>query len=143
MIPPHFPIVWNPAYSVGSPLLDQHHRHLAQLINQLAACAASEGLSERVADILESLISYAEYHFGEEESLMEAAGFPELATHRHEHVRFCETTAETCYKAMHGIIRVDELAGYLIDWWNGHVLVEDMKFRPYLESSEDLLQPAL
>lgn len=128
----HPPIVWDESYSVGVALLDQHHRHLAELINRLAACAAERGVSENVAGILEALVSYAEYHFHHEEAMMEEAGYPGLAAHREEHLAFCERIADTCYTAMHGLIAIDLLLDYLTRWWKEHILSEDMNYRSAL-----------
>lgn len=140
----HPPIIWNDSYSVGVPLLDQHHRHLARLINQLAECSSERGLSESVGDVLDALVRYAEYHFHHEEALMAAADYPELEQHRSEHLAFCETISETCYTAMHGIIGIDELLDYLTIWWQEHILLEDMRYRPLLGSLEHpALAPAL
>lgn len=133
-------IIWSDRYSVGVALLDQHHRHLAQLINRLAECAAERALSESVGDVLDALVRYAEYHFRHEEALMEAAGYPALAEHRGEHLAFCEMISETCYTAMHGIIGIDELLDYLTRWWQEHILLEDMRYRPLLGSLD---HPAL
>lgn len=140
----HPPIIWNDRYSVGVALLDQHHRRLAQLINRLAECASERALSESVGDVLDALVRYAEYHFRHEEALMEAAGYPALAEHRGEHLAFCEMISETCYTAMHGIIGIDELLDYLTLWWQEHILLEDMRYRPLLGSLDHpALAPAL
>lgn len=140
----HPPIIWNDRYSVGVALLDQHHRHLAQLINRLAECAAERTLSESVGDVLDALVRYAEYHFRHEEALMETAGYPALAEHRREHLAFCEMISETCYTAMHGIIGIDDLLDYLTLWWQEHILLEDMRYRPLLGSLDyPALAPAL
>lgn len=141
---PPIPILWNESYSVGVELLDQHHRHLAALINRLAECTAERGLSETVGDVLEALVRYAEYHFRHEEMLMAAVGYPELAAHRDEHLAFCEVIAETCYMAMHGIIGIGQLLDFLARWWKEHILLEDMKYRRHLGSIEHIpLEPVL
>lgn len=136
------PIIWHARYNVGVDLLDQHHRQLAQLINRLAECVSERGLSESVGDVLDALVRYAEYHFRHEEALMEAAGYPALDEHRSAHLGFCETISETCYTAMHGIIGIDDLLDYLTNWWQEHILLEDMRYRPLL-GALDHPDPAL
>lgn len=126
------PIIWNEAFSVGVDELDEHHRHLAHLINQLATHSGEDLHSEAMVDILTALVSYAEYHFGKEEALMADAGYHELDGHRQEHLHFCEVISETCYGASLGIVGVKELFSYLTRWWRNHILLEDMKYRPYL-----------
>ncbi len=132
---PHYethPITWNEAFSVGVDELDQHHRHLAHLINQLAEHSAEDLHSEAMVDILSGLVAYAEYHFKKEEELMASADYYELENHRQEHLHFCEVISETCYGASLGIVGVKELFSYLTRWWRNHILLEDMKYKPYL-----------
>jgi hemerythrin len=132
------PIEWNERYSVGVRILDQHHQHLAGLINQLSEQKDDNIRSEKTVDILTALVNYAEYHFRHEEDLMAAAAYHELDAHRQEHQHFCEVIAETCYGATLGIIGVKELFAYLTRWWKNHILLEDMKYKSVLT-----LQPEL
>jgi hemerythrin len=126
------PIAWNETFSVGVDELDQHHRQLAYLINQLAEHSAEDVHSAAIVDILSALISYAEYHFNKEEELMARVDYCELESHRQEHLHFREVVAETCYGASLGIVGVKELFSYLTRWWRNHILLEDMKYKPYL-----------
>lgn len=131
------PIIWNETYSVGVGALDQHHKHLAKLINQLDEHCCDDIKSEKIVDILSALISYAEYHFRQEEDLMESVDYFELEQHRQEHQHFCEIIAETCYDATLGSIGTRELFSYLTRWWKNHILLEDMKYKPYLARQEN------
>lgn len=126
------PIQWNANYSVGISMLDQHHKHLATLINQLAESSNENSTSENVVNILSSLVSYARYHFKHEEEMMAANNYRDLESHRLEHQHFCEVIAETCYGATLGVIGAKELFSYLTRWWKNHILLEDMKYKPYM-----------
>ena len=126
------PITWNEAFSVGVDELDQHHRHLAELINQLAEHGADDLRSAAMVDILSALIGYAEYHFRKEEELMASTDYYDLEYHRQEHRHFCEVISETCYGASLGLVGVKELFSYLTRWWRNHIMLEDMKYKPYL-----------
>lgn len=125
-------IFWNESYSVGVHALDVHHQHLAKLINQLD-CRHSDDLnSEEVTSILTDLIAYTEYHFRHEEELMAAVDYAELENHRREHMHFSEVIAEICFGATLGVLTAKELFSYLTRWWRNHILLEDMKYKPYL-----------
>lgn len=130
-------IQWNANYSVGISMLDQHHQYLATLINQLAEISNDDSKSEKVGDILGALISYARYHFHHEEEMMAANNYRDLESHRLEHQNFCEIIAETCYGATLGVIGVKELFNYLTRWWKNHILLEDMKYKPYLAATPE------
>jgi len=128
------PIIWNDSFSVGVETMDRHHQQLAQLINRLAEHTSENLSSEAVADILDALVRYAEYHFQQEEELLAQANYRELDAHRQEHLQFCEIISETCYDATHGIVGARELFSYLTRWWRNHILHEDMKYKPVLTS---------
>lgn len=128
------PISWNDSYSVGVATLDEHHRQLARLINQLAECITESLRSEKMGDILTALINYAKYHFQHEEDLMAEAAYADLDRHRMEHQKFCEVMAETCYGVTLGLIGSKDLFTYLTQWWRHHILVEDMKYKPDLSA---------
>lgn len=129
-------ITWHPSYSVGVEELDEHHQHLAHLINQLPGCFADADHSEKLVDILTALVSYAKYHFEYEERFMAEHDYPLLEPHRAEHVQFCEVIAETCYGASLGVIGAQDLYSYLTRWWKHHILHEDMKYKPYFAARE-------
>jgi len=124
-------IVWHDSFSVGVTVLDEHHRHLAWLINRLADCTGGAAHSERVVDVIGELVQYAMYHFEHEEKLMAAHDFPRLDKHRGEHTQFCEVITETSFGATLGIIDISHLVEYLIRWWKNHILYEDMQFKPF------------
>lgn len=124
-------IIWHDSYSVGVTILDEHHRHLAWLINRLADCAGDAAHTERVVDVIGELTQYAMYHFEHEENLMTMHGFPRLEKHRGEHTRFCEVITETSFGATLGIIDISRLVEYLISWWKNHILHEDMNFKMF------------
>jgi len=129
---PTTPIFWNESFSVGDTTLDKHHQHLAHLINQLGSHELEDAKSEQMVDILSALVQYAEYHFRHEEELMAAIDYDNLDSHRQEHLHFCEVVAEICYGATLGVISAKELFSYLTRWWRNHILLEDMKYKPYL-----------
>jgi len=125
-------ITWDDSFSVGVAILDEHHRQLARLINQLSECLSDNLHSEKMVDILTALVRYAEYHFLHEENLMADAGYADLDQHRKGHLQFCEIIAETCYGVSLGIVGTTELFSYLTHWWRSHILLEDMKYKPLL-----------
>ena len=126
------PIIWNESFSVGEKTMDQHHQQLAKLINRLAERKSEALNSEPMTDILGALVRYAEYHFQQEEELMASLNFPELASHRKEHLQFCEVISETCYEASLGVVGPPELFSFLTRWWRNHILHEDMKYKHLL-----------
>lgn len=124
---------WTVDLSVGHDVLDEHHRTLFDLLAELnagkltATEAWARGLSDR-------LMSYMDYHFREEEALLQAAGFPFLQFHRGSH----QAIAMRMRGLLDGLGQrpltevLAEVEGFLEDWLTHHIEIEDFEYKPYL-----------
>ena len=69
--------IWKDNYSVGNPEIDDQHRDLFNLCNQL-----SESLTEKECKfIIMKLFKYTRLHFTAEEKLMKDLEFPLFVEH--------------------------------------------------------------
>ncbi|MFZ2300705.1 MAG: bacteriohemerythrin [Gallionella sp.] len=124
-------VKWTEALSVKVPSMDNDHRALIGLINQLAS--AEKIGNRRVAEsVLDELLNYAIDHFDREEQLMQKSGhpFPELVKHKLQHASFSETIQDIRWQYLHGFRpRINqEILFFLRDWLSKHILIEDMKY---------------
>lgn len=133
--------------SVGVPELDEDHRVLIRIINQLAESKDNEDHVAILRQCLYSLLRYAEFHFAREEKVMAACGFPGFTHHKEEHRAFtahmqglAETLDDDELPAAE-IVNQD-LLYYLKDWLNHHILIEDMSYRRMAESSASAREAA-
>lgn len=129
------PIIhWTEELSVGVARLDEHHRRLIDLINQLGAAIAAGDTQQATGAALGELIRYVYYHFGEEERLMEEAGYADLPTHRQHHRAMAEHVRglEEMFDRDPGAVVTAELHGFLADWLMNHIRSEDLRYRPAL-----------
>src|SRR4051812_23158065 len=113
---------WGDQYSVGIDLLDEEHRTLFQMVNELYNSLNTATEQAVIRKQLLSLAEYARKHFSEEEQLMERAKFPGLAEHRIEHEDL--TTALLSLKlarAKEGKINALHLANFLHEWFARHI----------------------
>lgn len=163
---------WTPAMSVGVPELDDDHKVLIRVINQLAENAEGRGRPAILRRCVYALMRYAEYHFGREEEVLMACGFPELATHRGEHRLFIEKIRAVAKGfeeseetgATEGLSAAvptanggsgsspagqeageninRELLDFLKHWLNHHILVIDMAYRPLVENRPEAREAA-
>jgi len=126
-------IVWDESFSVGVEVLDKQHKQIVGIINRLID-EPKEGFNlDEVAKILDELTKFAHYHFKIEEQLLAEHGYPDLQTQQDEHKEFRIELANLCMDSMknHTIIPINVLL-YLKEWWTDHILVKDMKYRPFL-----------
>lgn len=129
-------IQWTEDMSVGVDRLDDHHRRLIELTNQLGAAIAAGDTEQVTGAVLGELVRYVYYHFGEEERLMEEAGYADLANHRQhhramaEHVRGLEQRFDSDPRA----VMTADLHSFLGDWLINHIRSEDLRYKPALST---------
>jgi hemerythrin-like metal-binding protein len=134
---------WTEAMSVGVPELDDDHKVLIDVINQLEAGLEGPAHGEVIGRCLNTLGRYAEFHFAREEKVMTACNFYAVDCHKSEHQRFIRRIrgfSDLCrdHRAAVG----EELLDYLKNWLQHHILIQDMAYRPYAEDSADARQAA-
>ncbi len=119
---------WKDAYGVGNELLDDQHRQLIELVNQL-------GGDGDLAEVLDGLGRYAETHFETEEGLLEAAGYPDLEEHRKYHAAFrnwLDDVVATHRAGGDAAVARRDVYHYLCVWLANHLLVQDQAFASWL-----------
>jgi len=127
-------VTWTSSLSVGIDHLDDHHRRLIELLNQLGG-AVTLGDSRQVTGmVLGELIRYVFYHFGEEERLMEEAGYSDLDAHRQSHRIMADhvRSLEKAYDRDPSAVVAAELHTFLADWLVHHITAEDRRYAPVL-----------
>jgi hemerythrin-like metal-binding protein len=130
-------IDWNPRFSVGSPVLDQQHKALIALINQLHAAMLKGALKEDMQHVFSELVYYTESHFKSEEGLMRQAGYPSLAAHHAQHVEFAQKARDLHAQLQAGKFTVSmDLLRFLKSWLSEHILGADQQYAPYLNAEK-------
>lgn len=131
-------IEWNDGMSVGVEDLDNDHRVLIDLINQLAA---AEDRQDRInlEAVLDELVDYTVFHFEKEEQYMESAGYPALASHKRTHAVLTEQVLAIRRRVVEGGQSGlgDEVLDFLSRWLREHILQADALYRPYLACNAD------
>jgi hemerythrin-like metal-binding protein len=79
---------WKEEYAVNVVEIDEQHKKLLALVNQLHAGVRSGQSKEDLQKIFAGLLDYTLKHFETEEGLMVRAGFPDFHEHKMEHDEF-------------------------------------------------------
>lgn len=126
---------WEAKYSVDISSVDDQHRGLIGLMNDLFNAMMKDRSDRVMADVLTALVEYAGTHFQHEEQLMQDHGYPDLAAHQQEHETF--TTRFRDLKGRHDAgeagIPAAETAEFLRDWLAHHILGTDQRYGPFLK----------
>lgn len=128
---------WKLNMSLGNAAIDGDHKQLIDLLNRLHFMALAGDDDQAVAEVLDELLTYARDHFAREEALMRRCDYPGLADHRRRHREFAGRLHNFVADFHAGPERFDMTALYdfLADWLLVHVLDEDMKLVPFLETA--------
>ncbi len=122
-------IRWTQDLSVGHPQMDEDHRRLFKLINQLAV-ANAHGDGTVAESVLDELIHSTDLHFSREERHMRCIGFFRLAEHQVKHIFLAEQLATLRQRFLNGLPgRLNnDLIGFFSRWLVSHILIEDMQY---------------
>ena len=122
---------WKEAYSVGTPALDDQHKTLISLINELDTIEREGGGDLR--DVMDKLDWYVDEHFTLEENMMADAGYEDLDAHAAKHREFCDwLKAAKTHMATVGIghdALLKAINDHLKEWLAEHILVSDMAYK--------------
>ncbi len=131
------PIVWTPALSVGISAIDDQHRLLFGLINDLAELRASGRGREGLVQLIRKLIPFSDAHFVAEEEVMIESDFPLFAAHRHEHQQFLKQLAGFVNDyAQDRRELTDEMMVFLKTWWFRHTSESDLKYARWIRNRQ-------
>ena len=127
-------IEWRDDYRLGDDLIDAHHRVFFDMVRDLSRQEQVGGLRPAVPAVVDFLADYIEMHFGAEESVMQAHGFPLLDEHHEAHQAFSRQVAAMQEKIMQApdSMTLDQLLDITQHWFLAHILDEDLKLRDWL-----------
>jgi len=126
-------IIWDGKFSVGVTELDKQHKKLIKIINKLINITEKSVNPGNLADVLNEMTEYANYHFETEEKYMLDIDFNDYSNHKTQHVEFKKKTADFCFDAIKSKEKVpSEMLLYLKDWLTNHILKSDMQYKSYV-----------
>lgn len=126
-------ISWSKTLSVGIQEIDEDHRRLIDLYNQVIRAVVEEETSAYMDALMEELITCTAGHFMHEERLMLKYGYEGLESHKTEHQELLESGKVLHQKLLQDGNQVStENIRSLERWLIGHILDTDMDLGAYL-----------
>jgi hemerythrin len=131
---------WDESYSVGIESIDNDHKKLIHLINNLQTAMDYKTDNVFEKQTLAEVIDYTKYHFAREEDLMEKNGYSDFVAHKAQHEKMI-----TKVTALVETYEMDESEGiksgaieslhmYLKSWLINHINGTDQEYSEYLIS---------
>jgi hemerythrin len=157
-------IVWDDRYSVGILELDEQHKVLINLINELNVIQSSEKDSlyeQKINDALNEVKNYTVLHFATEEILMRLFHYNFLDTHKFSHDKFTHIITEHHKYIMELMeqqkkdsdnkleqeeiaqeinARISKVISFLQKWLLSHILKEDREYIEFFSKAQEKAQ---
>ena len=126
-------IEWKDEYSVGLDSIDQQHRKLVNLINQLKTTVDYSTGEEFEREALAELVDYTKTHFTYEEGLMEDNGYPDFEAHKAQHrAMIAEVEAVLAEYEKDHDTAMQHACDYLQVWLIKHINGTDKQYSSFL-----------
>jgi methyl-accepting chemotaxis protein/hemerythrin len=128
-------MTWTDDLSVGIRLIDEQHKVLLGLINELHAAMRARKSDSVLSDIVRRLKEYTVKHFGQEEEYFDRYGYPETAAHKELHARLVQQVLDFESDLKSGKAKVTmDIMRFLKDWLVKHIMGTDKKYSQFLNS---------
>ncbi len=129
-------MTWTEKLSVGVGVLDEDHKKLVGMLNELYdAMQAGQG-RDSLGRILNGLVQYTTFHFAREEKFFAQTGYAAAALHKQEHDALTRQVLDVQQKYAAGVTSTLSLdvMQFLRNWLVNHIQGSDQKYRPHLNA---------
>lgn len=132
-------LAWNDVYNLGHDKVDQEHKKLFELSNQIALCGTNR---VQFVKAVQELIKYTKYHFTNEEKFMESINFKFLDEHKQLHKNIVDNLND--FLKQLDKFSIEEFSKKLLIFVKeniiNHILTEDKRVHHLMKDTEKLKQ---
>jgi diguanylate cyclase (GGDEF)-like protein/hemerythrin-like metal-binding protein len=126
-------LIWKDAFQSGHPVIDEQHRALFRVCNELLEAMLSARPADEVSMVVEGLLAEVARHFMDEEAVLSKAGFPGLKVHAEAHAALLDKGRALKQAFDGGSLSVGGLFQFLAyDVVARHILGVDRAYFPYV-----------
>lgn len=130
-------VEWSDALSVGVEQIDNEHKKLVGLLNELHR-ALQTGMGQgALGGVLDGLYQYTCYHFAHEEELSMRSGYPGYEKHVQQHKALTTKVLEIYTDFQKGTAEVlpEQVMEFLKNWLSQHIMVSDRDVGRHLNAT--------
>ena len=129
-------MIWNESMSVGVGGLDEDHKELVALLNEMDEAVACGQSRDAINAIIDRLMEAVKTHFAREEDLMAKAGFPGAAEHTREHDETLKAILQwqAHFRSSSSPMMSPEILSRFQSWLDNHIQGADLVYGPYLNA---------
>ena len=121
-------IEWTPDLSVHVKKIDDQHKKLFDIINQIYELSDFEKTKEKLDKVLNELIEYTRVHFSTEEKYFEKCNYPGTEEHIAEHMKLIEQVLDFKRRFDNDEDIISEFLDFIKSWLDDHLKTMDQKY---------------
>lgn len=123
-------IKWSQDLCVGIESIDEQHRQLCAIINELHLAVEYHAGDAVIYPLIHKLHDYARTHFADEEHLLEEHGYQGTLGHFQEHKEFIAKLDELIlrYRSNTDLLTV-HVRDFLLSWFFNHLKIHGVEHR--------------
>ena len=127
---------WLPSFSSGVAVIDEQHKELLKLTNELFYHCVGNPDDERAyfQKIIKCAVDYVKVHFSTEEQIMKKTNFPGYLAHKKEHEKFILSVLEHA-RAFEDDKKLSLISftSFLKNWILSHIAISDKQYFFYIK----------
>jgi len=129
-------IIWTNRLSCGVKLIDDQHKKLVELINEMFNHVTGNDVQENnyFGMVIHETVNYVKNHFATEEKIMLATKFSGFTEHKKEHEDFIHTVIQNIQDHNTGKrFNLTAFTRFLRDWILSHIALVDKQYFEHLK----------
>ncbi len=127
---------WTPSLSVNVAEIDNQHKKLVDMINELSDAMKARKGNEVLGKIINGLADYTKVHFATEEKYFDKFGYAETAAHKAEHQQFIRDISKFKQDFDSGKLSISiDVLKFLSNWLVKHIKGTDQKYSQFMNDN--------
>ena len=130
---------WDSSLESGYDKVDNQHRQLVGMVNNLIEASSSGKGDQAVLETLDFLTGYAVKHFSDEEQLQIDYEYPDYLNHKRIHDDFKVTVGELVQKVKTmgpTEVIIGEVSAIIGAWLLNHIKGDDFRMASYVKAAD-------
>jgi len=129
-------ITWTEKLACGIKIIDDQHKGLVNLVNEMFDHATGNFAQERdyFNRVIQEVVKYVKDHFAAEEKILIATKFAGFAEHKKEHEKFIRAVVDNIREYESGNrLTLSSFTRFLKDWILSHIAFMDKQYFEYFK----------
>jgi len=125
-------LLWKTSYEMGIPVLDEQHKTLFSIYLELDKLqhAQPSPSKDSIWQMVQQLQDYTQFHFREEEALLQKASYPDFDDQHNEHELFSRLIIQFKIEFDYdNPLIIENILQFVKKWLISHILKKDWKYR--------------